>query len=251
MTDTADTFARIDAALAEDFKPGQWSLRAALVKARALIPESPTDDEHDALTDLLMRWEGLHPEKADLIADAIFREGFHRTPEPRTVTDEKWSIRRPMAMRMRGGGNHREKLRAALEAALGTPPEPPTDEWEQEETLVERILDEAGFYVDLPWRSEVVALWAESLGGYVPRPRVLDALKPRAVSTVEELEALPVGSVVLDVTGLAGQTIERENDRFIRRVNGNVQQIRHSQPFLPARVLFTPEETQDTTDRSE
>ena len=36
-----------------------------------------------------------------------------------------------------------------------------TDDWEQPETKIERILDDAGYDVTQPWRADVVRLWTQ------------------------------------------------------------------------------------------
>jgi hypothetical protein len=44
------------------------------------------------------------------------------------------------------------------DCTCGLDPEPPN--WEQTETKIERTLDDAGYDVLQPWRSDVVRLWA-------------------------------------------------------------------------------------------
>ena len=62
---------------------------------------------------------------------------------------------------------------------------------------------------------------------------------PRTVTTVEELNWLPPGSIVRWKSGIAGQ--RDEFDRF-KSTNGNLQPIRHCGMFLPATVLYVPSE---------
>jgi len=62
------------------------------------------------------------------------------------------------------------------------------------------------------------------------------ATKPRTVSTVEELDVLPVGAIVL--TGF-GQGFERVNANTWMTINDGRRYFHDDFP-LPARVLYTP-----------
>jgi len=65
---------------------------------------------------------------------------------------------------------------------------------------------------------------------------------PRQVSTVEELEALPVGAVLRLSTGIVGEIGVRTLGRVICATNGMQQPLRYSKQFLPATILHAPED---------
>jgi hypothetical protein len=64
------------------------------------------------------------------------------------------------------------------------------------------------------------------------------ASRPRQVTTVAELDALPVGSVVLSEQGAIW---ERESDAYWIET-GNTWRVQSEDIALPARVLYVPEE---------
>jgi hypothetical protein len=71
------------------------------------------------------------------------------------------------------------------------------------------------------------------------------ATRTRVVTTVAELDALPVGTVLLDRIGRAMQVLlDSEGDRLVRRAGSDdAYYIGIDRISLPARVLYEPEET--------
>lgn len=76
--------------------------------------------------------------------------------------------------------------------------------------------------------------------------RILIASRPRVVETVEELDALPVGSVVLDKAGDVGKLIcDYSNDpagELLWELAGYGATFGASDVDLPATVIHLPEE---------
>ncbi|MEV8029233.1 hypothetical protein [Cellulosimicrobium funkei] len=64
------------------------------------------------------------------------------------------------------------------------------------------------------------------------------ASRPRQVTTVTELDALPVGSVVLNAESVAWQKRGKSGRWYVVGHTGGSTQV----PYLPARVLYVPEE---------
>jgi hypothetical protein len=77
----------------------------------------------------------------------------------------------------------------------------------------------------------------------------LEQSRPRVVETVEELEALPLGSIALDSEGELGRLVLKEKPRVSWDIGYNLWNIgagtlhRNESAFvLPVTVLYTPEE---------
>lgn len=68
--------------------------------------------------------------------------------------------------------------------------------------------------------------------------------KPRVITTVEELDALPVGSIVIDAYAATCTRLGSGTSPFNwKRVTTAVRRYAHShQPYLPAEVIYAPEE---------
>lgn len=64
------------------------------------------------------------------------------------------------------------------------------------------------------------------------------ATRTRAVTTVTELDALPVGSVVLNDRGVAWQKRGANHRWYCAGLPSGIKAV----PYLPARVLYEPEE---------
>jgi len=82
---------------------------------------------------------------------------------------------------------------------------------------------------------EAILSWCNLI---VPEILAAGYRKPRTITTVEELDALPVDSVALDADGVACQQMKLEG---LWESGGEIVPSREI--ALPATVLFTPEPT--------
>jgi hypothetical protein len=95
-------------------------------------------------------------------------------------------------------------------------------------------------------RDELAAIVRQEPG--YPASRLADTLlaagysKPRTITTVDELDALPVGTIILEVDGSASRAAKRHNGRNWWADGPDALSASALIP-LPATVIYAPEES--------
>jgi hypothetical protein len=175
------------------------------------VYEPPTADDREALAltfvDVLNQvWH----HQLDVLGAAHRLAGFHRTPEPRTGADAPRLVRDAIRAE--------QKRIAAMPDQLKTWTGDEGRAWQNGMSNVARIAEHA-------------------LEAALGTP-----LEPRTVSTVEELEALPIQSIVMSAAGTVAC-------RFDEKLFVCFGDDRPGEPWsrlaLPARVLFAPDGDRD------
>lgn len=236
MTD--DTRELIEEARRFDTVPAEYAVRLlgshSLIRrlADALEASLPTEDDREALA------------KALFDADAPVVGYERRYPDEGNEdvqTGQEWRYYLPMADR--------------LAAGFRRSPVPPKDvacpHWEEGQITMRRSCTACAAKAPVPPETDAVPRRTRALTFAFDviqqlMMELLAAVPPvteETVTTVEELDALPVGTVVEDA--FAATCIKTEGDRAVlgwHRVTSAVERGCHwHYPFVPARVLYRPD----------